>query len=169
MLNYGLCYKVASRSSSTVFLPLKVGFVLIESLLDFFVVEKRTFLDALVSLGLMVVTDKLIYRLEIDSPSDSSESLRSHHSKWKVTENGLSLKWNVTQQGWHSKWNVTQKRMSLKTECHSKWNVTQMECYSKWNVTQNGMSLKMECHSKWNFTGNGMSLKMECDLKCNLA
>ena len=25
----------------------------------------------------------------------------------------------------HSKWNVTQNGISLKVECHSKWNVTQ--------------------------------------------
>ena len=52
------------------------------------------------------------------------------HSKWNVTQNGLSLKME-----YHSKLNVIQNVISLKMECPSKWNVTQMD------VTKNGMSL----------------------------
>ena len=80
--------------------------------------KRGIFLDVLASLGLMIITDKLIHRLEIDSPSDSSDSSDL------ITQNGMSLKWNVTQNG-----------KSLKMECHSKFN-----------VTQNRVSLKMECH-----------------------
>ena len=100
------------------------------------------FLDALASLGLMMETHSLTHsltrRLEIYSPSDSSDPSDL------ITQNGMSLKMEC-----HSKWNVTQNGMSFKMECHSKWN-----------VTQNGMSLKMECHTKWNVTQNEMSLKM---------
>ena len=49
-----------------------------------------TFLDALASLGLMIetdsLTDSLTRRLEIDSPSDSSDSSDL------ITQNGMSLK-----------------------------------------------------------------------------
>ena len=68
-----------------------------------------TFLDALASLDLMIVPDSQIYRLEIDSPSDSSDPSDL------ITQNGMSLKTEC-----HSKWNVTQNGMSFKMECHSK-------------------------------------------------
>ena len=101
----------------------------------FSIYNTPAFLDALASLGLMIDPDKLINRLEIDSPVLP-----------QVTQNGMSLKMEC-----HSEWNVTQNEMSLKMECHSKWI-----------GTQNGMSIKMECHLKWNVIQNGMSLKMEC-------
>ena len=85
------------------------------------------------------------------------------HSKWNVTENGMSLKMEF-----HSKWNFTLNGISIKMECHSKWNVTQTECHLKWNITNNGMWLKMKCKSKWNVTQNGMPLKIECHLKWNV-
>ena len=94
------------------------------------------------------LTDSLTRRLEIDSliPPQFS-SLRLRHQ-------------SVTQMECHSKWNVTQKGMSLKMEYHSKWNVTQngmslkIEYHSTWNVNKNLMSLNMECHSKWNVIKN---------------
>ena len=58
------------------------------------------------------------------------------HSKWKVTQNGMSLNMECHKN------NVIENGISLKMECHS--NVI----HSKWNATQNGMSLKIECLSK---------------------
>ena len=50
----------------------------------------------------------------------------------------MSLKINVTEnRECHTKWNVTQKGMSLKMKCQSQWNIIknglplQMECHSK--------------------------------------
>ena len=63
-----------------------------------------------------------------------SELREASHSKWNVTQNGVSLKMEC-----NSKLNVTQYGMSLKMECHLKWNALKMECHSKLNVTQNGM------------------------------
>ena len=96
--------------------------------------EIKLFLDALASLVLMIDTNR-----NIDSEiGDWRFYTTSGHSKWNVTQNGMSLKMEC-----HSKWNVTQNGVSLKTECHSKLN-----------VTQNGMLLKMEYHFKWNVTQN---------------
>ena len=80
---------------------------------DFFI---YIFLDALASLVLMIKTDSLI-----DTQIGNWQSLgllrsiRSHHLKWNITQNAISLKMEC-----HSKWNVTQNGMSLKMECHSK-------------------------------------------------
>ena len=71
--------------------------------------------------------------------------LRSHRSKWNVTQNAMSLKMEF-----HSTWNVTQNRMSLKIKCHSNGMSLRIECLSKWNITQNGMPHKMQFHSKGN-------------------
>ena len=79
-----------------------------------------------------------------------------YHSKWNVTQNGISLKMEC-----HSKFNITQNPMSLKFKCHSIWYVSQigmwlnLECHSNWNVTQIEMSLKLECHSNLNVTQIG--------------
>ena len=45
----------------------------------------------------------------------------------------------------HSKFNVTQNGMSLKTEFYLNGMSLKMEYHSKCNGTQSGMSLKMEC------------------------
>ena len=76
------------------------------------------FLDALASLGLMIIPDSQD-RMEIGCPIlPEVLPLKLRHQT--VTQN------SVTQYG-----------MSLK-----------MECQSKWNFTQNGMTIKMEFHSK---------------------
>ena len=117
-----------------------------------FKIACEEFLDALATLGLMIVTHWLTDQMEIYysiPPQVSPLKLRLQ----PVTQNGMSFKMEC-----HSKWNNTQNGMSLIMECHSKRNVAEngmslkMECHSKCNVTQDGMSLEIECHSKWNVT-----------------
>ena len=68
--------------------------------------EPDTFLNALASLVLMIDTDTLIRRLEIDSSVLPQVSLKCH-SKLNVTENERPLNYNFTQIG-----------ISYKIKCH---------------------------------------------------
>ena len=76
----------------------------------------------LASLDLMIKTDSLTRRVEIDSPSDLN------------TQNGI----NVTHNGMLLKWDITNNGMSIKMECHFKWN-----------ATFSGISHKIECRKKY--------------------
>ena len=64
---------------------------------------KAAFLDALASLGLMIVTQSLT-----DRPNGNLLF---------YTTSGLTIEIEIPAS--HSKWNATQNGMSLKTECHS--------------------------------------------------
>ena len=66
----------------------------------------------LASLDLMIKTDSLTRRVEIDCPSDLNTQ-----NGINVTHNGMLLKMGY-------QWNVNQNGVSLQMECHFQWNFT---------------------------------------------
>ena len=122
------------------------------------------FLDALAYIALMIKTDWLTdwftYRLEVDSPADSSDPSDL------ITQNGMSLKIEC-----HSKLNFTQNEMSLKMGCHKKgMSLKKISLQMDYHLNElllqnkkkhsNGIAFKMECHSKCIVTQSGMSLNL---------
>ena len=79
------------------------------TLLSLSLLSSPLFLYAVLSLSLMIVTDWLT-KLPIGNWQSLRflRSFRSPHSKWNVTQNGMSLKMEC-----HSKWIVPQNGMSL--------------------------------------------------------
>ena len=68
-----------------------------------------------------------IFRCASISSSDDRDSLTDRFIDWKLTVPQIPQVPQISslKMECHSKWNVTQNGMSLKVECHSKWNVTQ--------------------------------------------